>query len=178
MSLDLIIDLETDGLLPTVTKIHCIGMSVVDAEAGQVFANQEPYDCFEDALEIMSAARSITGHNIIGYDFPVLKKILGWTPSKHTEIVDTLVLSRLCHTNLYEVDIKEKGIESKLYGSHSLKAWGERLGVHKQTLGTAGDDVRSKFTPEMAEYCVQDVSVTAHLKYHFESLEYSEDAID
>ena len=44
MSLDLIIDLETDGLLPTVTKIHCIGMSVVDAEAGQVFANQEPYD--------------------------------------------------------------------------------------------------------------------------------------
>ena len=178
MSLDLIIDLETDGLLPTVTKIHCIGMSVVDAEAGQVFANQEPYDCFEDALEIMSAARSITGHNIIGYDFPVLKKILGWTPSKHTEIVDTLVLSRLCHTNLYEVDVKEKGIEPKLYGSHSLKAWGERLGVHKQTLGTAGDDVWSKFTPEMAEYCVQDVSVTAHLKYHFESLEYSEDAID
>ena len=176
--LDLIVDLETDGLLPTVTKIHCIGMSVVEAEAGQVFANQEPYDCLEDALEIMSSAKSITGHNLIGYDLPVLKKILGWIPSKHTEIIDTLVVSRLCHTNLYEVDAKEHAIDNKLYGSHSLKAWGQRMGVLKQTLGTGSEDVWSKFTPAMADYCVQDVSVTAHLKYHFEVLEYSEDALD
>ena len=178
MSLDLIVDIETDGLLPNVTKIHCIGMSVVEAQAGQVFANQEPYDCFEDALEIMSAAKSLTGHNIIGYDLPVLKKILGWTPSKHTEIIDTLLLSRLCHTNLYEVDAKERSIDNKLYGSHSLKAWGQRIGVLKKELGTVEGDIWSKFTPEMADYCIQDVSVSAHLKYHFDILEYSEDAID
>ena len=59
MSLDLIIDIEADGLIPNVTKIHCIGMSVVESNAGQVFANQEPYDCLDDALEIMSEARSI-----------------------------------------------------------------------------------------------------------------------
>ena len=178
MGLDLIVDIETDGLLPNVTKIHCIGMSVVGDEAGQVFANQEPYDCFDDALEIMSSAKSITGHNIIGYDLPVLKKILGWIPTKHTEIIDTLVLSRLCHTNLYEIDAKERSIDSKIYGSHSLKAWGQRIGVLKKTLGTQEDDVWNKFTPVMADYCVQDVSVTTHLKYHFDNLEYAKDAID
>ena len=36
MSLDLIIDIEADGLIPNVTKIHCIGMSVVESNAGQV----------------------------------------------------------------------------------------------------------------------------------------------
>lgn len=179
MSLDLIIDIETDGLLPNVTKIHCIGMSVFESNAGQVFANQEPYDCLDDALEIMSGARSITGHNIIGYDLPVLKKILGWTPSKSTQIIDTLVLSRLCHTNVYEVDAKERSIDNKLYGSHSLKAWGQRMGVLKKTLGAQDDDdVWHKFTPAMADYCVQDVSVASHLKYHFDVLEYSKEAID
>ena len=178
MSLDLIIDIEADGLIPNVTKIHCIGMSVVESSAGQVFANQEPYDCLDDALEIMSGARSITGHNLIGYDLPVLKKILGWTPSKSTQIIDTLVLSRLCHTNLYEIDVKERSISNKLYGSHSLNAWGQRIGVLKKTLGAQDDDVWHKFTPAMADYCVQDVSVTAHLKYHFDGVDYSEDAID
>jgi DNA polymerase-1 len=178
MSLDLIIDIETDGLLPNVSKIHCIGMSVVEAQAGQIFANEDTYDCLDDALEIMSSAKSIIGHNIIGYDLPVLKKVLGWTPSKHTEIIDTLVLSRLCHTNLYEVDAKERSIDNKLYGSHSLKAWGQRLGVLKKTLGTVEGDVWSKFTPEMADYCIQDVSVSAHLKYHFDVLEYSEDSVE
>ena len=177
MALDLIIDIEADGLIPTVTKVHCIGMSVAGAEAGQVFANQEPYDCLDNALEIMSEAKSITGHNIIGYDFPVLKKILGWVPSKHTQIVDTLVLSRLCHTDLYELDVKERSIDNKLYGSHSLKAWGQRIGVLKQSLGTQDDDLWSKFTPAMAEYCVQDVSVTTHLKYHFDHIDYSLEAI-
>ncbi len=48
----------------------------------------------------MKRAERLIGHNIIGYDLPVLKKVLGWTPSKNTEIVDTLVLSRLIHTDL------------------------------------------------------------------------------
>jgi DNA polymerase I len=176
MSLNLIIDIETDGLLDTVTKVHCIGMTVKEAMAGQVFANEELYDCLEDALEIMSRASSITGHNIIGYDFPVLKKVLGWTPSKHTIICDTLVMSRLIHTNLMEADSKEKQIEPRNWGSHSLKAWGYRLGVEKSEL--EGDDVWSVFKPEMADYCIQDVSVTAALVEHFDSLEYSQEAIE
>ena len=175
MELELIVDIETDGLLPDVTKIHCIGMTVVGASAAQIFANEEPYECIENGLELMSSAKSITGHNLIGYDLPVLKKLLGWTPSKHTEVIDTLVLSRLCHTSLREVDAKQKSIETKLWGSHSLKAWGKRLSVEKSEL--AGDDVWSHFNEEMADYCMQDVLVTSALKYHFELQDYSPEAI-
>ena len=175
MGLDLIVDIETDGLLPDVTKVHCVGMTVDGASAGQVFANEEPYDCIENALELMSEATSLTGHNLIGYDLPVLKKLLGWVPNKSTEIIDTLVMSRLCHTSLREVDAKEKQIDTKLWGSHSLKAWGKRLGVEKSELD--GDDVWASFKPEMAAYCVQDIRVTSELKFHFECLEYSNEAI-
>lgn len=174
--LDLIVDIETDNLLPDVTTVHCIGMTVEGAEAGQVFANQEPYDCLEDALELLSRANSLTGHNIIGYDLPVLKKVLGWKPSKHTKIVDTLVLSRLCHTNLMEEDAKDKLIPTRLWGRHSLEAWGERMEVSKSKL--EGDDVWATFRPEMADYCIQDVSVTSNLKMHFDELEYSLEAIE
>jgi hypothetical protein len=139
--LDIIFDIETDGLLPDVTKVHCLGMTVEGALAGQVFANQEPYDCLEEALEIMSRANSLCGHNIIGYDLPVLKKVLGWTPPKHVKIIDTMILSRLIHTNMYEEDIKQRTIPLKLYGRHSLEAWGERLGVKKASLGGDEDDV-------------------------------------
>jgi len=177
-NLDIIFDLETDGLLQDVTKIHCIGMTVAGALAGQVFSNVEPYDCLEEALELMSRANSLTGHNIIGFDLPVLKKLLGWTPPKHVEIIDTLVMSRLIHTNMYEEDVKAKRIDLKLYGRHSLEAWGERLGVSKMKLGDGEHDVWETFTPEMADYCIQDVSVTAHLKDYFAMMEYSEEAID
>ena len=127
----IIFDLETDGLLPDVSKVHCIAMTVEGAKAAQVFANEEGYDCLEQGLEIMSSAEGLIGHNIIGYDLPVLKKILGWEPSKHTEISDTLVVSRLAYSHMMTADVKKKYIPTKLYGSHSLKAWGYRLGMAK-----------------------------------------------
>jgi len=178
MSLDLIIDIETDGLLDSVTKVHCIGMTVLGARAGQVFVNEEPYDCLDDALEIMKQAKSLSGHNIIGFDLPVLKKILGWVPAKSTRIYDTLIMSRLIHTDLMERDAKKKIIVPKLWGSHSLKAWGERLDVPKMELGEGEDDRFDLFTPEMADYCIQDISVTAALMEHFDEINYSKEAVE
>ena len=184
MSLELVFDIETNGLLDKVDKVHCIGLAVVGARAGQLYANESgfcnnelvSYDCLEDALEVMSAAERLVGHNIIGYDLPVLKKVLGWTPSKGTDIVDTLVLSRLIQTNLKELDAKNKTLEPKLWGSHSLKAWGIRQGTLKDNYGETTD--WSEFSNEMATYCVQDVDITMGLYYHFLDQEYSQDAVD
>ena len=122
--MNIIFDLETDGLLTDVTKIHCLAMTVEGARASQVFANEDPYDNLEQALEIMSNAEGLIGHNILGYDLPVLKKLLGWIPNKETKINDTLVVSRLVYSNMMILDAKKKRIPTKLYGSHSLKAWG------------------------------------------------------
>ena len=68
----ILFDIETDGLLPDVTKVHCVGLTVEGAKASQVYANQNGFDCLEDALDVMSGAETIIGHNIIGFDLPVL----------------------------------------------------------------------------------------------------------
>ena len=118
--MNIIFDLETDGLLPDVSKIHCLAMTVEGAQASQVFANEDQYDNLEQALEMMSDAEGLVGHNILGYDLPVLKKLLGWVPHKETKISDTLVVSRLAYSHMMTLDSKKKLIPTKLYGSHSL----------------------------------------------------------
>ena len=52
------------------------------------------------------------------------------------DIVDTLVLSRLYHPNMMEID-KRRNIPRmplQLYGRHSLEAYGYRLGEYKGEL--------------------------------------------
>ncbi len=74
----LVFDLETDGFLDDVTCVHCL--VIYDSETDeticyndQALANRSPvvYQRLEDA-EI------IAGHNVIGYDIPVLRKIYAW----------------------------------------------------------------------------------------------------
>ena len=172
----IIFDLETDGLFPDVSKVHCIAMTVEGAKAAQVFANEDGYDCLEQSLEIMSNAEGLIGHNIIGYDLPVLDKILGWKPSKHIEIHDTLVMSRLAYSHMMTIDAKKKYIPTKLYGSHSLKAWGYRLGMSKGDFNHETTDWK-KFTDEMADYCATDVTITSILFGHLRETECSEEAM-
>lgn len=183
--MELVFDLETNGLLDTVDKVHCIGLAVVGAKAGQLYANEigtfmnyefNSFECLDDALDLMKDADTLIGHNIIGYDLPVLKKVLNWTPRKTTKIVDTLVMSRLVHPDLKELDARERNVEPKLCGSHSLKAWGQRNGDPKDSYGDTAD--WSKFTMEMAKYCVQDVQVTLDLYYHFLDQEPPEDSVE
>lgn len=86
----------------------------------------------------------VVGHNIIGFDAPVLRKVWGINIGLN-QVEDTLVLSRL--------------LDSQIEGGHSLRAWGERLGDYKDDF-TAFDD---GLTDEMISYCKQDVAVTKQL---------------
>ena len=124
------LDLEADGLNPT--RIWC----VVTRENGVNTVHKTPGSLC-DALE---GSTSVVGHNLIGYDLPVLKRL--WDVSIAPErVVDTLVLSRL-H-------------DPSRAGGHSLKAWGEILNFPK------GDhDDWSCLSTAMIEYCERDVEVT------------------
>ena len=83
---------------------------------------------------------SVVGHNLIGYDLPVLKRLWGVSVAPE-RIVDTLVLSRL--------------YDPSRAGGHSLKVWGELLGFPK------GDhDDWSCLSTAMIEYCERDTEVT------------------
>ena len=164
-------DIETDGLLFDATKVHCIGLTVEGAKASQIYANQTGYDCLEDALEIMADAESLIGHNIIGFDLPVLKRVLGWQPKESMLIEDTLLTSRLVFPNMMELDSKPPAkVPKKLWGSHGLKSWGYRLGLLKGDFNNDNTDW-STFTSNMASYCANDVAITSML---YEHLNYGE----
>ena len=127
-------DIETNGLKPT--KIWCL----CAIKGDNMYTLENPTK--EMVEELFSDVTVHIGHNLIGYDIPAVERLLN--VSIKGEIIDTLVMSRLYNP--------------QLEGGHSLAAWGERLNFPK------GDYYDwSALTPEMVEYCKQDVSVTQRL---------------
>jgi len=139
--LRIVLDCETDGLLHEVTTVWCIAVMDVDTENVTTFSPcHQGLDLSDfNSWLVQNHVVEIIGHNIIGYDVPVLERLLGVDFSK-VGVIDTLVLSRL-----YDPTRQ----------SHSLKSWGIELNKHK---GDYND--WSKFTGEMLEYCVNDIRVT------------------
>jgi hypothetical protein len=121
-------DIEADGLLDTAAKIHCIVIINLDIDRIDEYGPKQ----IDDALAHLSRADYLTGHNIIGYDLSLLRRLRGWTPSPGCAVVDTLIASRLILPHLLDLDIQATAMRDpflgKLAGSHSLKAWGARLG--------------------------------------------------
>jgi len=165
--MNLIFDLETDGLYDDVTKIHCVGIYDLDTKQTLVFNDEGSEQPITKGIQLLEDACCIVGHNIIGYDLPVIRKLYPWfTPSG--TVMDTLVLSRIYHPDILSTDQKRKWKSMPLqkYGSHSLEAYGHRLGEYKGEFGKTAD--WKQWSPEMQEYMVQDVNVTTKLWQHFQ----------
>ena len=150
----LVFDIETDGLLNELSKIHT--MTIYDTET-------KDYKRYDKELTSEGVARldgaEVCGHNIIAFDIPAIKKL--YPSFKPKKVLDTLVMARLALADIKELDLAKKNINTKLYGSHSLRAWGERLGVLKGDYGETTD--WQEWSKEMSDYCEQDVRVTVAL---------------
>ena len=168
-------DIESNGLLDTITKVHCIVLQDVDTK--EVFSYGP--ENIQAGLDRMMDAEKLIFHNGIGYDFPALEKVY---PDFHVDrdrVIDTLVLTRLIWTNLSDTDsprVNAGKLEPRQRGSHSLDAWGKRLGVLKGDYGQSTD--WSEWSPELQEYCEQDVAVTLKLWAAISAKEYSATAIE
>ena len=55
------------------------------------------------------------------------------------------------------------GMPQRLYGRHSLEAWGYRLKCFKGDFGKHDGNDWDTYTPEMLDYCIQDTEVTLKL---------------
>ena len=131
-----IVDIETDSL--DATKVHCIVAK--DVDSGRVYPF--PPDMIHGFRDWSRGVKQFIMHNGLSFDAPVCNRLLG-TNIKPSQIVDTLVLSQLFNP------IRE---------GHSLKAWGDRLGFPKGDVETF-----EVYTPDMLEYCKQDVNITHKL---------------
>ena len=150
----ILFDIETNGLLDELTMVH--SLVLIDLDTGDLVscADQEGYRSIEEGIDILYGAKLLVGHNIQGFDLPALHKTHQFDTD--AELHDTLIMSRLIWSDLKHNDFRflEKNPEfpKQLIGSHSLKAWGYRLGNHKDEYD-GGWDAWSK---DMQDYCEQD----------------------
>ena len=174
-----VFDLETNGLSFTSEdpRIHCIAIHWAEDNRTEAY-NDEPYTnptkdlpmgsnySITTALSHLEVADVIVGHNIVGFDLPIIKSLYPFfTPTGI--IIDTLLLSRLYHPNLLSIDKARAWphMPLQLYGRHSLESYGYRLGEYKGSFGQTTD--WKEWSQEMEDYCFQDVKVTTKLWNHF-----------
>ncbi len=152
-----ILDLEADGLLDTVTKVFVIVMKNV--ETGERWVMKTDGEIREGLAHVQD--QHLIGHNLIGYDLEVLKRLYGFKIDI-SQVTDTLVLSRLIYPDMRARDAKSKVMITKYWGSHSLEAWGYRLQKFKGDYGKNANAF-TELSDEMVDYCIQDVEVTEEL---------------
>ena len=94
--------------------------------------------------EFAKETKEFIGHNIIGFDVPVVNKFFGKDLFTNCKITDTLVLSRL--------------LNPVIDGGHSLKNWGTKLGQAKIEF-----EQFEYLSDDMLKYCRNDVELTERL---------------
>lgn len=170
----LLFDIETNGLpRQGMDRIHCI--VIKDIDKGEVYRFNDTGIAHStlEAANLLAEADVLIGHNIVGFDIPAIQEIYPFFETK-AKTYDTLILSRLFASDILTKDYREKpiGMPGKLYGRHSLEAWGYRLGNYKNEFGKTTD--WSDWSQEMEDYCEQDVHVCESLfrymsdKYKFD----------
>ena len=130
-----VFDIETDGLLNEMTKIHVLSYS----DDGKTIHNTHDYD---EMREFFATRKTIAGHNIIRFDAPAVEKILGI--KIEARMIDTLALSwYINHTRM----------------KHGLEGYGEEYGVPKPVI----KDWNTLTPQEYAHRCDEDVRINVRL---------------
>lgn len=143
-------DLESNGLLPTATEVHCGVFK--DIDTGEV-VKFRPHQIAE-MLSFLDTVDVLCMHNGIGFDWPLLKKLYGY--DYKGKKVDTLIMSRLLNP---QRQVPFNCINKKA-GPHSVEAWGYRVGR-----GKPEHNDWENFSEEMLHRCSEDVEIQ-HLIYN------------
>lgn len=179
MALIAIWDIESNGLLkakvekgqitPPMNKVHCV--AIIFSDGRKISAADQPIDetwatpgwtqmSIVDALRELEKADLRIAHNGQDFDERAIPRIYPWfKPKPGSSVLDTLLLSRLLFPDIRRFGFNNHRLMPNLRGSHSLGAWGKRLGEHK-------GDYKGGWTawsPEMHHYMVQDVVVLEKL---------------
>ena len=159
----LLFDIETNGLpRQGLDRIHCIVVKDIDKDEIYRFNDTGSGQSITSGLTLLQDAEVLIGQNILGFDIPVISDLY---PFFHSSALcyDTLILSRMFYPDRLARDFRDKpiGMPGKLYGRHSLEAWGYRLGDYKGEFAKSTD--WADWSQEMEDYCEQDVHVVGKL---------------
>lgn len=160
MTRTLFFDIETNAINDWSTysdlhTVHCL--SIYDPMIPKMLTFHG--ESIERGLLELQKADRIVGHNVIDFDIPALKKLYGFSPPL-IKVLDTLVVSRCVFPDLRNDDFGRNGFDKALVGSHSLKAWGHRMGSTTKLTYGEEDGAFDSYNDEMRKYCERDVIVT------------------
>ena len=130
-----VFDIETDGLLDQMTKIHVLSYS----EDNKTVIYTHDYD---EMREFFLTRKTLVGHNIVRFDIPAVEKLLGI--KVEARLIDTLALSWYIHHDRLK---------------HGLEGYGEEYGVPKPVI----KDWDSLSPEEYAHRCNEDVKINNRL---------------
>ena len=130
-----VFDIETDGLLDELTKIHVLSYS----HDGKEVHHTHDYD---EMRKFFTETEVLVGHNIIRFDIPAVEKVLGIKVK--ARLIDTLVLSWYLHHDRLK---------------HGLEWYGVDYGTPKPVI----KDWNSLTPQEYAHRCDEDVKINNRL---------------
>jgi DNA polymerase-1 len=139
-----IFDIETNGLNPD--RIWYIVCKEYPSGQEHIFTEADT----NRFVDYATGVGTWCGHYILGFDCPVLDRLIpGWC-LRDSRRIDTNVISNL--------------LDNRINGGHSIAAWGERLGHPKQ-----GKDIDDWSAPTdlMRDRCLSDVRINYELYKRF-----------
>lgn len=130
-----VFDIETNGLLDVLDKIHVLSWST----DGKEVHHTHDYD---EMRKFFTEAKVLIGHNVIRFDIPAVEKVLGIKVK--ARLIDTLALSwYLNHDRV----------------KHGLEGYGIEYGVPKPVVA----DWNSLTPEDYAHRCCEDVKINSRL---------------
>ena len=155
------------------TKMLCIAFKKVGGERTYLAHTPEQ---IEKALDLLLA----DGNTLIAHNAPFDAEAIYHLCKRpvRVKLIDTLSLARTVRKDIGMIDYEDNGtynhIPDELVGSQSLKAWAIRLGDERkdseESFGEDFDWVNAEYTPEMGEYCKQDVDLLETFYNHLMEL--------
>lgn len=140
----IVLDIECDALHRP-KHIWLVVCKEVDTGTITIFRNITS-DEYELARfnEYIGRAESLIGHNLLGYDLPVLCDLIGWDYDHYSaRSIDTLILSKMA-------DFSRDG--------HSVADYGLEMGLPKIDFTDF-----SQWSQELEDYCIRDVEITKYI---------------
>jgi DNA polymerase I-like protein with 3'-5' exonuclease and polymerase domains len=142
------IDVEANGLLGTVDTIWCLVAKNIDTQVVHKFTQDQVNN--GEVYRFLTTCKVIVGQNFLGYDVPLLEKVLGYKFRSDQLILDTYILSQML-----EPDRKRHPLTKGKKGPHSLENMGNWLGRHKPE-----HEDWTQYSEEMLHRCSEDVEIT------------------
>lgn len=134
----IVFDCEADGLIPSATRMWILTTYSLETKERKSYLEGDL-----GWQKVLSNATQVIGHNIVGYDLPLFKKLFNYELPSNVIITDTLILSQVLNYRRFGND------------GHSLGRWGQALGQLKPE-----HEDWSKYSEEMRIRNTEDVEIT------------------